>query len=166
LFVPHSHPLHQARLVALQALCAYESIGDGFENDLPRFLRDPQTLADLNLPGPLEERSLNFAAALARGAWQNRADYDRLLTETAQHWSLGRMTPVDRNVLRLATHEMTAHPQTPIKVVINEAIELARFFGDTESAAFVNGVLDALARARTRPDAPSQPMPNPPRDAE
>lgn len=148
--MPLDHPHSQARLLALQALCAFEALGDAFDQQLPSFLHDEHTLADLGLVAP-EERTLNFAGSLARGAWQNHAEYDRLLAETAQHWSLARMTPVDRNVLRLATHEMLSQPGTPLKVVINEAIELARVFGDTESAGFVNGVLDALARAHLPP---------------
>ena len=61
------------------------------------------------------------------------------------------MTPVDRNVLRLGLYELLEHPETPPQVVINEAIELARRFGDADSPAFVNGVLDAIRRSVVEP---------------
>jgi N utilization substance protein B len=136
----------QARMLALQALCAYEAVGDSFRTELPRFLSDDEILADLGIVGPLDDDLAAFARALADGAWSQRSALDEHLQRTATHWSLARMTPVDRNVLRLGLYELLHVPQTPPAVAIDEAINLARQFGDTDSPAFVNGVLDALRR--------------------
>jgi N utilization substance protein B len=133
-------------MLALQALCAFEAVGERFGEQLERFLHDEQVLADLAIDPPLSETLLRFAADLARQAWAQRGLLDEKLSRTAAHWSLARMTPVDRNVLRLGLHELLEHPETPPQVVINEAIELARQFGDADSPAFVNGVLDAIRR--------------------
>jgi len=70
---------------------------------------------------------------------------DRLLARHARHWELGRLALVDRNILRLAAHELLTG-QTPVKVVITEALRLAKEFSMAESPRFVNGVLDAVAR--------------------
>jgi N utilization substance protein B len=136
----------QARMLALQALCAYEAVGDSFRTELPRFLADDEILADLGILSPLADDLNAFARSLADGAWAERRALDDHLQRTATHWSLTRMTPVDRNVLRLGLFELLHMPQTPAAVVIDEAINLARQFGDTDSPAFVNGVLDALRR--------------------
>jgi N utilization substance protein B len=72
---------------------------------------------------------------------------DQLIVTHAHNWRLERMAVIDRLVLRLAVCEMLTHPDTPSKVVINEALELARTFSGDESVAFVNGVLDAVRKA-------------------
>jgi N utilization substance protein B len=74
-------------------------------------------------------------------------EVDRRLTEAAEHWPLERMAATDRSVLRAAIAELMGRPGTPARVVINEAIEIARTYGSENSAAFVNGVLDRVARA-------------------
>ena len=133
-------------MLALQALCAYEAVGDSFRSELPRFLADEEILADLGIQPPLDDDSAVFARTLADGTWAKRRELDEHLQRTATHWSLTRMTPVDRNVLRLGLYELFHTEKTPPAVVIDEAINLARHFGDTDSPAFVNGVLDALRR--------------------
>ena len=76
-----------------------------------------------------------------------RADeVDRALAEGAEHWSLPRLAATDRAVLRLATAELMSRPGTPARVVLDEAIEIARRFGSAASGSFVNGVLDRVAR--------------------
>jgi N utilization substance protein B len=87
-----------------------------------------------------------FAQGLVRGTKQNQPKIDGLLTQYTEHWDLDRMSVVDRNVLRLALYELLWHPEVPPKVVINEAIELAKKFGTQESGRFVNGILDRLHR--------------------
>ncbi|MEM7402559.1 MAG: transcription antitermination factor NusB [Myxococcota bacterium] len=77
---------------------------------------------------------------------------DEILTHMSQGWKLSRMACVDRNVLRIAVYEMLFGPKLPKQVVMNEAIEVARQFGTSGSAAFVNGVLDALAHRHLKPD--------------
>ena len=81
----------------------------------------------------------------------HRAELDALLSEHATNWRISRMATVDRNILRIGAFEL-AHTETPTRVVLDEAIELARRFGDDPSPAFVNGVLDAVARAIGRGD--------------
>jgi N utilization substance protein B len=86
-----------------------------------------------------------FMEELVRGTVDNLQEIDALVTRHSAHWRLERMPGVDRNVLRLATFEMTKG-ELPHAVVIDEAIEMARRFSGDESVAFVNGVLDAVHR--------------------
>lgn len=84
-----------------------------------------------------------FARGLLSGIRQNRRKIDKLLSEKATNWSLRRMTAIDRNILRMGTFEIII-ALTPGPVVINEAVELAKRFGDRQSGIFVNGVLDRI----------------------
>ena len=85
------------------------------------------------------------ACELLREVWGNREECDKLLTRHAKHWHLDRLALVDRNILRLAVSEMLGLKLSP-KIVITEALQLAREFSTGESPRFVNGVLDAVAR--------------------
>jgi N utilization substance protein B len=87
-----------------------------------------------------------FARELVEGVRAERARIDRLIAASAEHWRLPRLSRVDLAVLRLATFELLARPDIPTAVTLDEAIELARRFGGEDSAAFVNGVLDHIAR--------------------
>lgn len=138
----------QARVLALQALCVFEGVGDAFASDLEGFIHDRVNHADLDWAGPPDPPLLVRARELALGAWRQRARYDELLRRHVAGWSVERMQTVDRNILRLGLHELHESPQVPPAVVINEAIEMARHFGGTDSPAFVNGVLDAIRRSR------------------
>jgi N utilization substance protein B len=95
---------------------------------------------------PAESEEVEFAQRLAYGVAERGAEIDALLAEASAHWKLPRMPVVDRNVLRVATFELLALPEVPASVAINEAIEIAKKFGGADSGAFVNGVLDAVAR--------------------
>ncbi len=86
---------------------------------------------------------IEFAGSLIKGVRANRAKLDEVLAQTADHWSLERMAATDRNVLRLGAFEIL-HSETPFRVAINEAVELAKRFGSKQSAQFVNGILDRL----------------------
>ncbi|HMP01287.1 MAG TPA: transcription antitermination factor NusB [Gemmatales bacterium] len=79
------------------------------------------------------------------GTLEHRTAIDEQLSRTAENWSVHRMAVVDRNLLRLCVFEMTIQGQTPARVVIDEAVELAKRYGSAESPAFVNGILDRLA---------------------
>ena len=94
----------------------------------------------------LDDRAREYAVALARGASQDRTTLDGYIGEAARNWRIERLTTVDRLVLRLAVHELIAVHGTPPRVVIDEAIELARAYSGDESTRFVNGVLDAVYR--------------------
>src|SRR5262250_933385 len=86
-----------------------------------------------------------FTRELVDGVRANRERIDALIAGHSEHWRLPRLSRVDLNLLRLATFELLARPEIPASVTINEAIEIARRFGSEDSAAFVNGVLDAIA---------------------
>ncbi len=94
----------------------------------------------------LPERQREFANGLVRGTLERQEEIDRLLAAHAQNWRVERMAVIDRLVLRMAVYEMLAEGETPSKVIINEAIELARSFSGDDAVGFVNGVLDAVRR--------------------
>ncbi len=104
--------------------------------------------------GELENRE--FACVLMDGVISHLEEIDRLLGSASAHWSVARMSRVDRNILRIAAFELLFLADVPPNVVINEAIELAKTFGSDESPMFINGVLDqvakkvAAARAQTK----------------
>jgi len=89
-----------------------------------------------------------FAGRLFAGTLEHRGPIDRRLAEVAENWSVERMAAVDRNILRLGAFELLHETDTPIKVIIDEAIELAKRYGSAESPAFVNGILDKVASGR------------------
>ena len=91
-----------------------------------------------------EESLVAFAQSLVGGVRRNREELDEILTKTTENWSLERMAVTDRNVLRLGAFEIL-YGDTPNPVAINEAVELAKRYGNKQSAQFVNGVLDRLA---------------------
>jgi N utilization substance protein B len=93
-----------------------------------------------------------MAERLAVGAQGKERELDREITAAAANWRLDRMAPVDRTILRLGAYELLAEPDTPPAVVLDEAIELAKRFGEHDSPSFVNGVLDAICR-QLRPSA-------------
>ena len=88
-----------------------------------------------------------FAWELVEGVWEKGADLDGLLSRFSQNWRLERMGKVEVAILRLALYELIFRPDVPPRVAINEAIELSKQFGDQGSRAFVNGILDAAAKA-------------------
>lgn len=86
-----------------------------------------------------------FADRLVKGVIERLEEVDHLIRKASLNWRIDRMATVDRNILRLATYELLAVPDTPVKVVLNEAIELSKRYGSEDSSAFVNGVLDKVA---------------------
>ncbi len=81
-----------------------------------------------------------------RGTWENLPLCDELITTATIKWRFARLSPVDRSILRLAVYQLKFCPDVPPKVVINEAIELAKKFSTEKSPGFVNGVLDAVLK--------------------
>ena len=96
-----------------------------------------------------DEDLSEFAWHLFIGAMENRRELDAKIEAIAQNWSLRRMAPTDRNALRLGAFELL-YTKTPPRVVIDEALELAKLFGSGQSAQFVNGILDRLIPADRR----------------
>lgn len=130
----------RAREAALQMLYQWEigraSPNESIDTYWPS--RDPE--------GAVAEEHREFANRLVRGTIARVEELDALIAKRAQNWRVERMAVLDRLVLRLAVHELLADPDTPAKVVINEAIELARTFSGDESVPFVNGILDAVRK--------------------
>lgn len=87
-----------------------------------------------------------FATDLVEGAFRNRREIDQLIERHSLHWKLPRMAVVDRNVLRLGVYELLYLHDVPTNVVLNEAIEIGKKFGTTESSSFINGILDNVAK--------------------
>lgn len=101
-------------------------------------------------------RARDFALELVRATLKQRTEIDKRLTANLEHWKLGRLSVIVRNVLRLAVCEMLMLRQTPHAVVINEAVDLTRSFMDEESAPFVNKVLEKCWQADgSKPAQPS-----------
>jgi transcription antitermination protein NusB len=93
----------------------------------------------------LNDETSGFAAGLVEGVLENLDELNDLISKTSKRWKLERMAVIDRNILRMASFEITKRDDIPVKVSINEAIEIAKRFGSSESAAFVNGILDRIA---------------------
>jgi len=94
---------------------------------------------------PLLGKSRNFAYKLGIGIIRNLKSLDRVIADLAPEWPIDQIASVDRNILRVAVYELLFEPDTPPKVAINEAVELAKKFGSDSSPRFVNGVLGSLA---------------------
>jgi N utilization substance protein B len=90
-----------------------------------------------------------FTENLVRGAWAKRPQIDETLESQVKNWKMERIGGVERNVLRLGNYELLFAPDPqPRRVVINEAVDIAKYFGSGESGRFVNGILDAIAKKR------------------
>jgi N utilization substance protein B len=94
----------------------------------------------------LDDEAREYARALARGAWDDRQIIDGYISDAARNWRLERIAIIDRLLMRLAVQEWLAFPATPPRVVIDEAIELARAYSGDDAAKFVNGVLDGVLK--------------------
>lgn len=127
----------QAREVALQALYAWQLSGD-----------DPLEQAR-SIEG-YERSDAGFVESLLRGVL-GRADELRGVISPHLNRDFAKLSPIERAILYIACLELTAHPETPFKVVLNEAVELGKSFGATDGYRFVNGVLEKVA-ADLRPD--------------
>ena len=139
-----SHGRRRAREAALQMLYQCE-VGRMSPGDVLLTYWPARDEGD-----PLAEEHREFANALVVGTTGRVEEIDRLLSARAQNWRVERMAVLDRIVLRLATFELMAEPETPPKVIINEALELARAFSGEEAVAFVNGVLDGVRKELQR----------------
>ena len=129
-------PRHRGRELALRALYQLDIRGNELEaSDLAEFLKNSEPDATIRA----------FAAHLVEGVRRQGEQLDRHIAETLEHWQLSRLSPVDHNVLRLALYELLWMGDIPARVTLDEAIELAKRYGDRDSGRFVNGVLDRIA---------------------
>ena len=135
----------KAREVALQML---------YQQDLNPDV-DYHTVRELIGQRISNDSLAEFAWHLFAGVQDRRADIDARIEAIAQNWSLKRMAPTDRNVLRLGAYELL-HTSTPPRVVIDEALELAKLFGSVQSSQFVNGILDRLIPEDRRNETASE----------
>ena len=126
----------KARERALQALYQIDVASEDLDEALARFWRSFE---------PVEREVQEAAEALVRGVAAHRREIDDAIEGASKHWRLDRMPKVDRNVLRVAVFELLHSADVPVKVAINEAIELGKKYGSESSGAFVNGVLDRIA---------------------
>lgn len=125
----------RARSVALQALYEIDVV-----NHPPGTVWEERVNATA-----LEDKLANFAREIIFGVWPIRHLLDEFIAEHAPEWPLDQVAIIDRNILRIALWEIAVYEKTPIKVAINEAVELGKVFGSDSTPRFVNGVLGSLA---------------------
>jgi len=130
----------RARAIALQALYEVDSVGHDIAGTLTRLLSN----------GELPEESATFVRELVSGVIQNRKEIDQNIINFAPAWPVEQIPVIDRNILRLAIFEILLDNKVPVKVAINEAVELAKTFGSDSSARFVNGVLGSVSALASR----------------
>lgn len=116
-----------------------------------------ELLASVHRGEPLPPQVAAYALRLLENVRTRRNEIDEVLSRASQNWEVGRMATVERNVLRLAVCEILFEPEVPAAVIIDEALALAKRFGDRESGAFVNGLLDVIAREQRAPQEGRQP---------
>ncbi len=126
----------RARSLALQVLYEFDSVGHPPEEILARHLNEDEGLS---------RDAQEFLQRVVTGTIESTPKLDTLIAECAPEWPVEQLAVVDRNILRLALWEFVASNETPLKVAINEAVELAKAFGSDSSPRFVNGVLGTLA---------------------
>jgi N utilization substance protein B len=125
----------KVRMLAVQALYEADSAGHAAENVLDRSLSEEE----------LSEDNVNFARDLVKGVVQNKEKIDEHIRRFAPAWPVAQIPVIDRNILRLAIFEILLDNKVPVKVAINEAVELAKLFGSDSSPKFVNGVLGSVS---------------------
>ena len=133
-------PRHQARVIAFQALCEIDSTGHDEQTSVGHLLEET----------PIPDEHAAFSRELVRGVAGHLAEIDEHISRFAPAWPLEQMAVVDKSALRLAIFEMLLDNRVPVKVAINEAVELAKTFGSESSSRFVNGVLGAASALADR----------------
>jgi len=128
------------RALALKVLYEVDSVGHDVDETLTRFLAEEG----------LSEENAVFARELVSGVVQNREKIDHNIQSFAPAWPVEQIPVVDRNILRLAIFEILLDNKVPVKVAINEAVELAKTFGSDNSSKFVNGVLGSVSAIASR----------------
>jgi N utilization substance protein B len=127
----------KGRELALQALYQIEMTGDPSAAALDLFLNHFEGGA----------RPREFARRLVSGVISQRAEIDRLIEQSTEHWKIERMAKVELTILRMATYELVFCPDIPSNVSLDEAVEIGKRYGSDESAAFINGILDHVAQS-------------------
>ena len=138
-----SHLRTTGREIALQYLYMHDVLAGKDVHDFDTYITQL-------LPVP-DKESVEFARKLVDSVLQHRDELDKDITDVATNWNIARMAAVDRNILRLGLAELVVHPETSHKIILNEAVELAKRYSSEEAGAFVNGLLDKM-RTKLRPD--------------
>jgi N utilization substance protein B len=133
-------PRRKARAIALQALYEIDSTGHELEAVVTHLLAE----------GGLSEENNAFVRELADGVIRNKEKIDHNIQQFATTWPVEQLSVIDRNILRLAIFEILFNNRVPVKVAINEAVELAKKFGSDNSPKFVNGVLGSVSAVASR----------------
>lgn len=154
-YVDRTATRHQARVLAMQALYEMDSVQRPLEDIVERIRNDdtppPESALETmdedesgvdEVPKPVADRALR----LVEGVSARLAEIDPAIEAAAPQFPIGQLAIVDRNVLRLAIYELRYMPDVPYRVVINEAVEIAKRFGGPNSGKFVNGVLGTISR--------------------
>ena len=131
---------HKARMIALQALYEIDAVARKPEAVTERLLAEAELSAE----------NSEFVRELVSGAVKNREEIDRNIHKYAPAWPVDQIAIIDRNILRLAIFEILFDNKVPIKVAVNEAVELAKTFGSDKSSKFVNGVLGTVSTLASR----------------
>jgi N utilization substance protein B len=142
---PRKESRHRAREAAVQMLYQWE-IGKASMLEVMQTYWTP----GLTVDEPLSEELRQFATTLTNGVAATVEQIDPLIAEAADHWRIERMAVIDRLILRLAVYEFLHMPETPVRVIINEALELARTFSTDDAVRFINGILDGIRRTLAR----------------
>jgi len=100
--------------------------------------------------GSITKEPYDFAEALVKGTCGNLAAIDGIISKYTDNWNISRMAVVDKNIIRMSTYEMLYRDDIPPNVSINEAIELAKKYGDVDSGKFVNGILDKIKKVELK----------------
>ena len=133
-------PRRQAREIVLKALYASECMEDSPQESLKKLLENMN----------LNENNLLFVRKLYRAVLQNITFADEKISGLIQNWEINRLASIDKVILRMAIVELAEFPDVPVKVVLNESIELAKKYSTEESSKFVNGVLDTFIKNQLR----------------
>lgn len=135
---------HRAREIALQILYQYDLSAHSTGQPFLQGQALVHDLAHHYEHFKVSEGLREFVGQLVAGTLHQVKELDELLEKHASHWKVARMSSVDRSLLRMAVYEMTQLKETPSTVVIDEAVELAKQFGTSDSPSFINGILDAI----------------------
>lgn len=140
----------QSRELVLQALYQADFHNFEAETTLREFWRT-RSIDDADIGFQrLDPETVGFAKFLFDGVMARLAEIDGIIEKHSQHWRLGRMNRIDRNILRLGVFELLTLEDVPTKVVIDEAIEIGKKYGSGDSGAFINGILDPIAKKMGR----------------
>jgi N utilization substance protein B len=131
----------KSRECALKILYAIDITGEDAKKAIDIFWKNHESV---------EAQVETFADALVIGVYKNRELIDGLISKYATNWQLKRMAVIDRNILRFATYELLFMEDVPPKVSINEAIDIAKKYGDKDSGSFVNGILDKINKTEAK----------------